>query len=214
MKKIAITVALFLVFTCGMAFAVNTSPVLVVNTPAQAVPVSAPNALPVTGSVGITGTVPISAPNPLSVTGSVGIISGTVGVTNTQASPLFVTSSGGPPTTSVAYYGELVYDLNNPNPTNAHIVTAGTFDVSKCAQIRVGAVTTYNGDSITVYIYNDLSALLGKLSVGSLFGTGNVFGRSSLTALYETPGINVTLYVVYEDVNPTATPNFVAMYCR
>ena len=157
----------------GASFAANPNPQPVVVTNAPSAPV------PVAGTLGI---------------------SGTVSVANTQASPLFVSSTGG--ATSLAASDSVTFIA----PGTVSTVAVPT---SKCAQIRVGVSTQNDGDTVVVTVFNDLNMQLDEFVVGTVLG-GNTINASRV---YDTPGLSVHLWLTPQNL-PTGIPVNWGVYCR
>jgi|GEM_PF-5438196 hypothetical protein len=115
-------VAMFPILAHGAAQTPPSAPVTVVNTTANAVPVSAPNALPVTGTVNVGNlgatTLPVSVTNfpatqPVSGTVSVGNLPAVqaVSVTNSTTTPVLARVLNGPGS------NPFVMELNAANPS-------------------------------------------------------------------------------------------------
>jgi len=136
-KFTAVMVGVFLALATGVSFAANPAPVVVTNAPSAPVPVS--------GTVGVTGTV------------SVG---------NSRASRLFVAPTAGVSTSLAA--------SNSFTFAQVGTVQTQTVSVGQCSQIRIGVSTANNGDTVVVTVFNDLGMQLDEFIVGTALGGNTI----------------------------------------
>ncbi len=134
--------------------------------------------IPVSGSISLSGT-PTVQLSPGSVTG----ISGNVGVSNTEANPLFVRQGQ---TTTLAFS-----TLNNAFPVNSGstlLTPSGGVDVSRYAQIRV----VIDPGSEPQFTYSVRLSLPGpenkKLYLDVITFDPNATNLGSITKVYDVPG--------------------------